>query len=292
MSEENEKISIGGANKTANPIQSHLDAETKAKAQEYGVPENLVNNDEFKVPTERVELPSKGLFYPNRKSSVEIKYMTAEEDNILYSSDLIKSGKVLDVLLESVIKDKDLRPDDMLSGDRNFVLIEVRRTGLGDEYKPGNIRCESCNQDFYPTVDLSKLKSRPLELEPDADGLYEVVLPMTKITIKFRLLRGSDEKRLSKSLEKKAGNVKVSRLITERYLLQIMAVNGNTDKTYINKFISAMPTKDSLFFREYNRQVEPGLDLNYEFECSHCGHLQERDVPINSKLFYPDVDQE
>jgi hypothetical protein len=139
-------------------------------------------------------------------------------------------------------------------------------------------------------VDLSLLKPRELTLAPDSEGLYEVVLPVTKLKIKFRLLRGSDEKRLSKAMEKKTGNSKVSRLITERYLLQIMEVNGNKDKTYINKFISAMPTKDSLFFREYNKQVEPGIDLNYEFECPHCGHLQERDVPITSRLFYPEAD--
>jgi hypothetical protein len=216
--------------------------------------------------------------------------MTAEEDNILFSSDLIKSGKVLDVLLEAVIKDKDLRPDEMLSGDRNYVLIEARRTGLVDEYKPGKIRCESCANDFEPIVDLSLLKSREITEIPDSEGFYSVILPVTKINIKFRLLRGSDEKRLSKAMEKKSGNARVSRLITERYLLQIMEVNGNRDKTYINKFISAMPTKDSLFFREYNRQLEPGIDLNYEFECEHCGHLQERDVPITSKLFYPDAD--
>lgn len=285
--EENEKITVGGNfNRNTPPINE----EKKAIAQEYNIPEEFVNNDEFIIPTEKIELPSKGLFYPNRKSVVEIKYMTAEEDNILFSADLIKSGKVLDVLLESVIKDKDLRPDDMLSGDRNYVLIEARRTGLGDDYKPGKIRCESCGSDFEPTVDLSLLKPRQLELEPDSEGLYEVVLPVTKFKIKFRLLRGSDEKRLSKSMEKKTGNAKVSRLITERYLLQIMEVNGNRDKLYINKFISAMPTKDSLFFREYNRQVEPGIDLNYEFECSHCGHVQDRDVPITSKLFYPDAD--
>ena len=274
---ENEKISIGAQN--IHSVNHNASPST-------GVP----MEDDFKVPTEILHLPSKGAFYANRKSTVEIKYMTATEDDILFSSDLIKSGKVLDVLLESVIKDKDLRPDDMLSGDRNYILIEARRTGLGDEYKPGKVRCDSCKEEFEPTVDLSKLKSRELELEPGSDGLYEVVLPVTKIVIKFRLLRGSDEKRLSKSLEKKAGNAKVGRLITERYLLQIMEVNGNKDKIYINKFIAAMPTKDSLFFREYNRQVEPGLDLNYEFECSHCGHLQDKDVPITSKLFYPDVD--
>jgi hypothetical protein len=284
--EENEKITVG------NNLNRNMSTEDEKKviAQGYNIPEEFVNNDEFIIPTEKIDLPSQGLFYPNKKSTVEIKYMTAEEDNILFSSDLIKSGKVLDVLLEAVIKDKDLRPDEMLSGDRNYVLIEARRTGLGDEYKPGKIRCESCANDFEPIVDLSLLKSREITEIPDSEGFYSVILPVTKINIKFRLLRGSDEKRLSKAMEKKSGNARVSRLITERYLLQIMEVNGNRDKTYINKFISAMPTKDSLFFREYNRQLEPGIDLNYEFECEHCGHLQERDVPITSKLFYPDAD--
>jgi hypothetical protein len=284
--EENEKITVGNNLNRNTPTSD----EKKVIAQEYNIPEEFVNNDDFVIPTETIDLPSKGLFYPNRKSTVEIKYMTAEEDNILFSSDLIKSGKVLDVLLEAVIKDKDLRPDDMLSGDRNYVLIEARRTGLGDDYKPGKVRCESCSNDFEPTVDLSLLKSRDITEIPDSEGFYSVTLPVTKINIKFRLLRGSDEKRLSKAMEKKTGNSRISRLITERYLLQIMEVNGNRDKTYINKFNSAMPTKDSLFFREYNRQLEPGIDLNYEFECSHCGHIQERDVPITSKLFYPDAD--
>jgi hypothetical protein len=131
-----------------------------------------------------------------------------------------------------------------------------------------------------------------IEAMPDSDGLYSLEMPITKIPIRFRLLRGSDEKRLTKMIEagQKKGGMKVSRLITERYLLQIMEVNGNKDKLYISKFINAMPTKDSLFFREYNRQVEPGINLEYEFECTHCSHVETKSVPINSKLFYPDAD--
>ena len=198
--EENEKITVG------NNLNRNMSTEDEKKviAQGYNIPEEFVNNDEFIIPTEKIDLPSQGLFYPNKKSTVEIKYMTAEEDNILFSSDLIKSGKVLDVLLEAVIKDKDLRPDEMLSGDRNYVLIEARRTGLGDEYKPGKIRCESCANDFEPIVDLSLLKSREITEIPDSEGFYSVILPVTKINIKFRLLRGSDEKRLSKAMEKKS----------------------------------------------------------------------------------------
>lgn len=256
------------------------------------IPEEFIDK-EFQVPTEEVALPSKGVFYTGQKSTVKIKYLTAEEDNILFSTDLIKSGKVLDVLLDTAILDKDLRPEDMVSGDRNYLLIEIRKTGFGNDYKPGKMVCESCGQNFDPTVDLSKLKPRFIETMPDTNGEYEVELPITKISIKFRLLRGSDERKLTKLIEsgqKKQGGLKISRLITERYLLQIMEVNGNRDKTYINKFINAMPTRDSLFFREYNRQVEPGIDLDYDFECTECGHLETKTVPINSKLFYPDVD--
>lgn len=284
--DNNQKISIGGTNSNANPSGQNV------PGAQNSVPEQFIDR-EFVVPTEKVELPSRGAFYPGGKSSVTIKYLTAEEDNILFSTDLIKSGKVLDVLLEQAILDKDLRPEDMVSGDRNMLLIEIRKTGFGNEYNPGEVTCSSCGQSHEPTVDLSKLKPRMLEMMPDADGLYAVELPMTKMPIKFRLLRGSDEKRLTKIVEasqKKLGGMKTPRLITERYLLQIMEVNGNKDKLYISKFISAMPTKDSLFFREYNRQVEPGIDLDYEFECPYCAHVDVKAVPINSKLFYPDID--
>ncbi len=277
---DNEKITLGGQNGNGG---------NNNKPPYPGVP----MDDEFKTPTEDVILPSRGVFYPGNKETVKIKYLTAEEDNILFSADLIKSGKVLDVLLEQAILDKDLRPDEMISGDRNYLLIEIRKTGFGNEYKPGAVTCDSCGLDYKPTVDLNLLKPRMLEVIPDSAGEYEIELPVTKMTIKFRLLRGSDEKRLAKIMEagqKKAGGPKVSRLITERYLLQIMEANGNRDKLYISKFINAMPTKDSLFFREYNRQIEPGIDLSYDFECTHCSHTETKQVSINHKLFYPDIE--
>lgn len=274
--DSNEKITLGGGAEKNKP---------------NNIPEEYIDK-EFVVPTEEIELPSRGAFYANKKSTVKIKYLTAEEDNILFSADLIRSGKVLDVLLDNAVVDKDLRPEDMVSGDRNLLLIEIRKTGFGNDYNPGEIYCTGCNQEYHPTVDLSKLKPRMLEEMPDSEGFYSVELPTTKMNIKFRLLRGSDEKRLSKMMEvgQKKGNLKVARLITERYLLQIMEVNGNRDKLYISKFINAMPTKDSLFFREYNKQIEPGIDLNYEFECPWCGHTEQKPIPINSKLFYPEIE--
>lgn len=288
---DNERISLGGAGKS----NTNQGEEVKNLAKQHDIPEQFVRkDDEFIVPTEEVELPSGGVFYPNGKSKVTIKYLTAEEDNILFSPDLIKSGKVLDILLESAVVDKDLRPEDMLSGDRNYLLIAARRTGFGDEYEPGEMSCESCNSRYNPVVDLSKLTQKKLEVMPETEeGWYSVQMPVMKMNIKFRFLRGTDEKRMRKSQEvssKKTGQVKVSKLITERYLLQIMEVNGNRDKLYIQKFVNAMPTKDSLFFREYVRRIEPGINLDYDFECPHCGHIETRDVPITARLFYPEAE--
>ena len=295
-----ETITLGGAKEpnsgNTNPnegINSQQEPKTqKDIAKEHNIPEQYLDM-EFQVPTEEVELPSMGAFYPNNKKSVTIKYLTAEEDDILYSPDLIKSGKVLDVLLDKAVMDKDLRPENMLSGDRNYLLVEIRKTGLGNDYVPGEIQCPSCGQVHEPTIDLSKLGAKPLEIMPDSDGEYEVELPIMKMRIRFRLLTGVDEKRLGKLAEVKGaknGGIRVSKLVTEKYVMQIMEVNGNRDKLYIKKFIAAMPMKDSGFFREYVRRIEPGLDLSYEFECPSCGELDIKDIPITPKLFYPDLD--
>lgn len=297
----NETIMLGAQGSTGNtdsnesqeiPVNQHKEKTAKDIAKEHNIPEQFLDM-EFQVPTEEVELPSKGVFYPNGKKSVTIKYLTAEEDDVLYSPDLIKSGRVLDVLLDKAVMDADLRPESMLSGDRNYLLVQIRKTGLGDDYVPGEMTCTACGQVHEPTIDLSKLNSKPLEIMPDDMGEYEVKLPMIKMNIKFRLLSGSDEKRLAKISEakgKRAGGIRVNKLVTEKYVMQIMEVNGNRDKLYIKKFISAMPMKDSAFFREYVRRVEPGLDLSYEFECPSCGEIDIRDIPITPKLFYPDVE--
>lgn len=256
--------------------------------------QSQIIDTEFIVPTEEIELPSLGVFYPSGKKTIKIKYLTAEEDDVLFSPDLIKSGRVLDALLQIVVVDKDLNPDDMIVGDRNTVLIHVRRTGIGDDYKPGKMTCPACAQQYEPIVYLSRLKLKNLENMPDAKGEYDFFLPIMKKNIKFRFLNGHDENRINKATQttKKSGTstFKVSKSVTERYRLQIMEVEGNRDKTYIAKLISAMPMRDSLVFREYTKLISPGVDFDYEFECTSCGHIYHDEVPITYRLFYPNAD--
>lgn len=254
--------------------------------------ENKTVGSIFKIPTETVELPSGGLFY-NGKDSITVKYLTASEDDILFSPELIQQNKAIDALLDAVVQDKDLRPSKMLTGDRNYLVMFIRRTGFGDIYEPGHVMCRSCGHVHSPKIDLSKLKMKELMYSPDENGWYKVMMPTMKTEIKFRFLTGEDEDYLAKKMKasaKKHGNVRVAPTLTEKYLLQIMEVDGQTDKIYIKSFIDAMPMMDSHFFREYVAQIEPGIDLKYPFECPSCGFIEERDVPIGPKLFYPNAD--
>jgi hypothetical protein len=273
--EDSGKIKLGGQN-----IDKNISRE--------------IMEEEFLTPTEEIELPSKGVFYKNNKNTVKVKYLTTEEDNILFSPELIKSGKVFDALLSVAVIDNDITPDEMITGDRNSVLIYLRRTGLGDEYMPGKVTCPSCGEEYEPVIDLSKLNMKELDTLPDKNGEFDLFLPVIKKNIKFRMLTGADESRIQRAsdtgVKKGKSKYKVSTGVTERYRLQIMEVEGNRDKSYISRFISAMPMKDSMLFREYAKLVSPGIDFNYNFECTKCGHLYEDDVMMTYRLFYPKAD--
>lgn len=254
---------------------------------------DLKSEKMYEAATDMLDLPSKGVFYPNNQDKVKIKYLTALEDDILFTPELIMQNKQLHALLESAVVDKTLRPENMISGDRNYVLIELRRTGFGDEYQPGPMQCRSCMMIHNPIVDLSLLKVKEVKELPDENKEYYLELPKSKARIKFRLLNGKDELSLqSKGVDqvKRDGKLAVKRMWTERYVLQIMEVNEQRDKIFIKSFSEAMPLQDSQFFREYVSEVEPGIDLNYEFVCPHCGKPEQRPVPINPRLFYPDAE--
>ena len=270
---EEKQVNIGGA----QPMQKNVAAQ--------------IPHDEFIVPMDVVELPSQGKLYSNGQSTVKIKYLTAEDENILMSPELIRTGKVLDALLENCVVAEGITTKEMLVGDRNKVLIDLRINGYGHEYEVEMTDPET-NLPFTAVVDLRKLKSKPLEITPDSQGEFAVNLPKFKVVVKFRLLNGDDEDYLTKKAQtaqkKNKKGFAIANTLTERYLRQIMEVNGNRDKFYIQKFISAMPISDSLFLREFINQIEPGINLTYEFEAP-SGAVFEADVPLTVKLFWPNA---
>jgi predicted RNA-binding Zn-ribbon protein involved in translation (DUF1610 family) len=285
---EDNSITLGNKPKNENNAQG-LPEYVNQTPQYTNESANI--DTQFIVATDHVPLPSEGRYYPNGQDQVKVKLLTAEEENILTSPELLRNGKVLDVLLEHAIIDQNLRPDEMLTGDRNAVLLALRSSGYGDEY-PVKMACPECSETFTTKVKLSELKYKPLQGQVDSNGEFSVFLPKMKANVKFRLLNGKDENYINKKLEsmrKLKKNVGFQNMLTERYIVQIMEFNGSRDKIVISNAISAMPISDSAYLRDYMSLVEPGVDMTHNFECPNCSEVFEENVPITAKLFWPNA---
>lgn len=242
---------------------------------------------------ETVPLPSKGVFYKDGtlagKDSLEVGYLTAAQEDILTSPNLLQSGKLLDVLLKSVIKDKSVNPSELLLGDRNSILVWLRSTGFGHEYEVSMV-CRKCGEDYENTFDLSELDYQELEEMPDENLLYTFKLPKSGAEIKFRLLTAGDESEILnivKSLQKKT-KTKIDNTSTLRMAKSIVSVNGSQDQTAINKLSTSMPMQDAKAFNNYVASVEPGIILKQVCVCPHCEHESEEAVPIRSGFLWPE----
>jgi hypothetical protein len=241
--------------------------------------------ERFKMPTEWVDLPSKGLLYPEdselAKGQVEIKYMTAKEEDILTNQSFIRSGVVLDKLLKSVIVSK-INFDDLLIGDKNAIMVAARILGYGSEY--------SFEYNGEPqTVDLSQLENKPLK-----EGLFDnrvnefvFTLPKSKYNITFKLLNHKDEQDINRELEglKKIHKDNSPELSTRlKYL--ITSVDGSREKQDIREFVEkALLAQDSRALREYIKEIQPDVDLTFFPD----GSSDRVNVPIGINFFWPDI---
>ncbi len=227
------------------------------------------NNEEivFETPFDVLELPSKGLLYPGKPSTVKVEYLTAADENVLTSPNLIRSGKVLDVLIERKIKSKEIPMSSLLIGDRNAIMIWLRATGYGEMY-PVKMTDPTTFEEFETEIDLTTLKTKELTVQPDENNEFSFDLPRSKKKIKFKLLTVADEASITKKTEQrnKVTKSKISNALSYRLQAQIKEIDGNRDPNYIAKFIEVMPAYDSLKFREYSDEIEPGIDLEVEVE--------------------------
>jgi hypothetical protein len=241
---------------------------------------------EFKFPTEVVELPSKGLVYPPdhilRSGKVEMKYMTAKEEDILSNQNFISKGIVLDKLLESLTLGK-INIKDLITGDKNAILVASRVLGYGKDYS------FTYGGKEY-NVDLSTIENKVFNTSlVSSKGTFNFTLPNSGTVIEFKLLSENDEEKIKQEIEGlKKFNKELSSEITTRLKHQIVSVDGNDDKTSIKEFVEQyLLASDSRALRSYIKLVSPDVDLSTKVVID--GVEEDIDVPINLNFFWPDL---
>jgi hypothetical protein len=265
-------------------------------------PAPMTNSNEgfmsFVVPTEFVELPSGGKYYPqghplHNEETIEVKHMTAKEEDLLTSRALLKKGLALDRLLESVIINKSIRASDLLIGDRNAILISTRISGYGPDYNT-NVTCPSCNTQQEYEFDLSDVEAYdgsgvdPDDATNNGNGTFTTTLPKTKLEVTFRLLNGHDEKNFISQIENARKTKKEERTITRQLKSFIVAVNGDTSQKAINYVAENLPSIDARHLRRVQKLSTPNIDLIRNFECNTCDYEELLEVPLTADFFWPD----
>lgn len=251
----------------------------------------------FSTPTEFVELPSQGKFYPethplHNVETLEIRYMTAKDEDILSSKALLKKGVAIDRFLNNIIVDKRVKIDDLLVGDKNAVLVASRITGYGEIYST-NVMCPACatNQQFDFDLSATKIQYADVHEEHDVkqtqENTFVIHLPRTNVNVEVRLLTGADEKRLTKVTEHKKKHKLPETLTTDQMRMYIVSVNGQAHKQTIESLIQNLPASDARHMRDIYSKVSPNVDLKHYFDCDTCGYNQEMEVPFTTDFFWP-----
>jgi len=274
------------------PQPSHEDPVAPAASQ---APQQT--SMQFVVPTEMVNLPSRGRFYPEShplhgKETVEIRYMTARDEDILVNKSFIQKGLVVDKLLESVIIDKNIPISSLLLGDKNAMIVAARVSGYGSEYET-KIVCPSCmeTQDYSFDLDeaLTLVDESDSELEHSVtpSGTFIIKTPKMGLDVEFRPTTGYDEKAISKANSSRKKNKLSPMGIIDVMAMYIVSIDGNPDKGFINQALEHMPAIDAKYIRTCHQELMPNIDLAQQFECNSCGYEQEMEVPFTSDFFWP-----
>lgn len=206
-----------------------------------------------------VELPSRGIMYASKKKSLKIAYLTASDENILSSPNLIQTSEIVTELLKRKVLDKDITIDELLEEDKQAILIFLRNTAFGTEYKV-TLTDPKDDKEFEATIDLSSLKYKDFTLEADLNGDYAYFMEKSKVNITFNFLTQKQEKELEE-MQKSWNGIGIAPLVTKRLEFMIKSIEGNKDPMNIRNFIEKMPIKDSQNFRTYTRENKPGVDL-------------------------------
>mgnify|MGYP003652218324 CR=1 FL=1 len=262
-------------------------------------PTHEIDNETFSfvTPTDFVELPSAGRFYAedhplHNETTIEIKHMTAKEEDILSSEALIKNGLAISRLLQSIIVNKRIDAASLLLGDRNAILVASRITGYGAHYGV-NTRCPSCYAKEDHTFNLEEIGnstgSLPEDVEDHDDGTFTFALPSSGVSVRVKMLTGADEKYLAKSAENMKKIKKEASPVTDLLKTVIVSVNTVTKPSMIHQFVDLMPLPDVRVLRETYESIKPDVDLKFHFTCTSCSYEGEVTMPLTAKFFWPNL---
>jgi len=284
--------------RNSDRLGSQFEADAASQQQ---LAQNIENNDfSFIVPTEIIDLPSRGMLYPqghplHGKDTIEIKQMTAKEEDMLTSRSLLQKGVAIDRVLSSIIIDKSIAADTLLIGDRNALIIAARISAYGNDYNT-KVTCPSCGTTQEYSFDLNSQNVYSGEnvqefiTEAPTDGTFTTKLPRTGLDIGFKILTGVDERRLIEGVELDRKNKRNhERNVTRQLLNMIVSVNGNSTSEAINYVVENLPSVDVRHLRQAYKAASPNVDLTQHFECNNCGHEQDLEVPLNADFFWPDA---
>lgn len=247
----------------------------------------------FICPTEMVDLPTKGKFYPkdhplHKVEAIEIRYMTAKDEEILGSKTLLQKGVALDKMLQGLLTNQAIKIDDLFIGDKNALVLAARITGYNKEYKT-NVTCTSCGQKTSHEFDLNLIKFKEVaeDVSIADDGTFDVILPKSKAKVTLKMLTGNDEKSLKIIAEKKAKHKLPESKITDQLKQIICTINNDNDPEFVSKFVDNMLAQDSRFIREEYNRVFPNVDLKQDFECPVCYAQLQINIPFTAEFFWP-----
>lgn len=254
----------------------------------------------FVVPTEFVELPSKGLYYAqnhplHKQETIEIRQMTAKDEDTLTSKVLLKKGIAIDKMLSDVIINKTIKVDDLLVGDKNALIVAARISGYGPEYET-KVSCPSCEKNVTYEFDLlQKEVIVPLTDEQlnevgiklTSNGTFVVKTQMSKVDVEIKLLTGKDERMMVQRMEQKKNINSLDTGITDQLKMLIISVNGSNDQKIIHDYIMNMAAKDAKLLRSIAKHITPNIKLEQNFTCNNCGFETVMEVPFTQDFFWP-----
>jgi hypothetical protein len=293
-----------------NTFEEQIEAAKKTKEAQHAsanaAPLTPAAGLHFVVPTEVVDLPSRGKFYAEGhplkdKATIEIKQMTAKEEDILTNKSFVRKGIVIDKLIESIVVDTNIKAGSLLAGDKTAIMIAARSSAYGPDYKV-TLTCLECGTKDLHVVDLSssvirdadsileesKL-DRTLEHGRLANGSIVVQLPKTKFYVECRMLTGEDEKTLMTYLEnKKKVNAGDEITLTEQLFLIVDSINGVNDKKELAEAIKKLPAFDAKYLRTVYQKLVPNIKLSLKYTCAACSSQQDGgEIPFTEEFFWP-----